>query len=267
MHLSIYDFILTISLLLSHVIAVWINNALPSLIERSGPTSNISVAPSSNGSIADAPNKYAPKRLLSLEDSRQIIRALNSCPTGWTFVRSYCKQWESPRAYFVQCLPYEGISQPWARGITGSCAPNELCMDSEIGGSFQDAALCISQDAFYKKAFTKMNESPSVSVAASEAGLPSNGLHSSQYALEALLTSSDTQLLINASSMRLQAKKSVNIHGWDMWFPLPGGSSQCTNCGSISVDAVPDGTQMIAVDVILEAGTGAGNIFLGSWVP
>ena len=99
----------------------------------------------------------------------------------------------------------------------------------------------------------------------SQIGLPPTGVGSSQYTLEAILTDSvDTGRLLNASSLSLQAQKAINVHGRISWQTLPGGMGSCTDCSSLSVGPVPDGTQSVAVDVMLEPGVMAGSLLLGS---
>ena len=107
-----------------------------------------------------------------------------------------------------------------------------------------------------------------VVVGASQAGLPLTGVASSQYTMEAILTGQDITQSLNASSLEIQAQKSLNVHGHILWSTLPGGSSHCTECGTVSVDPVPEGTQRVALSVVvMDVGVVAGNLFLGSWIP
>ena len=139
-------------------------------------------------------------------------------------------------------------------------------MDSTGLNPYTTEAYCVSQEDFVH--FSKMELGASFpSVGASEAGLPSTGVGSSQYALEAILTGLDVTQSLNASRLQIQAQKSLNVHGHILWSTLPGGSSQCSNCGSVGIDPVPDGTQSIALDLVMELGVSAGNLFLGSWIP
>ncbi len=64
----------------------------------------------------------------------------------------------------------------------------------------------------------------------------------------------------------MEAQKSVNVHGHVQWQTLPGGLGQCVDCDSLGVDPVPDGTQTIALKLVMMPGT-VGKLFLGSWIP
>ena len=107
-------------------------------------------------------------------------------------------------------------------------------------------------------------EDESQSVGASQAGLPATGVGSSQYALEAILSAPDLHTSVKASSFRIRAQRSQNVHGHVDWQTLPGGLSQCTDCSSLEINPVPDGTQSIALDIVMAAGVKAGTLLLGS---
>ena len=98
---------------------------------------------------------------------------------------------------------------------------------------------------------------------ASQLGLPSTGVGSSRYVLEAVLTGLDTRQTLNASLLRIQAQKAVNIHGHFVRQTLPGGMRTCQNCASLSIKLVPDGIQSVAVDAFFEAQK-AGTLYVSS---
>ena len=128
-----------------------------------------------------------------------------------------------------------------------------------------EEAYCVSQEDFVRIAQTKVGSS--ATVGASQVCLPSTGVGSSQYAFKATLTSSDVSQAVDAASPQIKARKSLHVHEHILWQTLPGGSSQCTNCGRAILDPVPDETQSIALEVIMGAGVRTGKLFLGSWIP
>ena len=65
-----------------------------------------------------------------------------------------------------------------------------------------------------------------------------------------------------AARMTIQAQRPSLVHGRPLWRALEGGTNQCNNCAGIGIDAVPDGTQRIDVDVVLQAGTAAAGVAL-----
>ena len=140
-----------------------------------------------------------------------------------------------------------------------------MCVDSKAQTPRARSAFCTDKDDFLKYTLVaREKEVERFSTGASQVGLPSTGVASSQYAIEALLTSVDSDQSLNASSFGVQAQKAVNVHGHVFWQTLPGGMSFCTNCTGLSVDPVPDGTQSVAVDVMLKPGVQSASLWLGS---
>ena len=148
----------------------------------------------------------------------------------------------------------------------GECLYHEICVWATVEGPPRaDTAFCVDLDDMVQYTIDARNKNNAVSAGASQIGLPSLGISSSQFALEAVLTGSDTGLSLNASSIRVQAQKAINVHGHMVYQTLPRGMGFCTNCAGVSVDPVPEGTQKVTVDIMLETGTQVGNLFLGAF--
>ena len=89
-------------------------------------------------------------------------------------------------------------------------------------------------------------------------GLPATGRGDGKYALEAILAASDMQTEMNASRIRIQAQRN----GFGQ--ALPKGVDECTECSRVSVDPVPEGTQSVAMSLVLQAGVTAGTVLVGA---
>ena len=206
--------------------------------------------------------------LQTLDNKRSLSRAANICPPNQrysAFWYSQCNRSVSPQAYSVVCLPPEnegGLHAFEFRIFDGHCAPSEFCVDSHLDGQ-TSTAFCISGHDFFLYAQKKTTEANTVGSAS--LGIPATDQPS--YAVEALLTASNLQKSIFAASLNIQAQRIINVHGTPLWQPLGGGTNQCSNCASIGLDAVPDGTQRFSVNAVLPAGVSASEIWLTSWRP
>lgn len=204
-----------------------------------------------------------------------------AAPAGLELLDAYCRRYISLEAYELQCRNSTDHSLV---SVHRSCPPGEVCFQSsyldEPGtGERRHNVMCVSRRDFtYLDRQSRTSQLPdpsssssssssshdSESVGASQAGLPATGAGSSQYALEAILSAPDLHTSVNASSFKIQAQRSRNVHGHVGWQTLPGGSSQCTHCSSLEIDPVPDGTQSIALDIVMAAGAKVGTLLLGS---
>ena len=220
-----------------------------------------------------------PRNKLSKRATYSIV---NVCPSGYSFDTSYCLV-DRPLQWLIRCiltdLSTESEDRPIWIGKSGSCYEGELCVQVpslvEENHVFREgittSAFCINLEQDYSRYPIDTTEGSGqtsdaeVSAGASQVGLPSSSLDSSRYALEAILTDTHTEHLLNASSLRVSAQKAINVHGHILWQTLPGGLSSCTDCANLSVDPVPDGTQAVAVELMLQPGVTAGNLFLGSF--
>ena len=201
-------------------------------------------------------------------NQKRARRAVTGCPSGYSVQYSVCRPAIDSRAYRIMCninlRPLRGTSSPWTASVLGSCQEHEICVSATVEGPpRRDTAFCVDLDDMVNYMIDSNNKNRPVSYGASQVGLPSAGSVSS-YALEAVLTDSDTRLSLNASSLRVQAQKAVNVHGRIQHQTLPGGMGFCTNCARVSVDPVPEGTQSVLVDMVLETRTQVGNLFLGA---
>ena len=97
-------------------------------------------------------------------------------------------------------------------------------------------------------------------------GRGGGGQGQGQYALEVIVTSSDKSASLNASMLRVQAQKAGAVNGHPGKYTLPGGLGECSDCSHVGIDAVPEGTENVALDVIMptDGGVTSGCLFLGS---
>ena len=126
-------------------------------------------------------------------------------------------------------------------------------------------AYCVSESDFYQlslpEAGLAISQRGSVSFSASMVGLPSRSAHST---LEVLILDSLEQTTLNASSLRIQAQRVTNVKGHPSAQTLPGGLNECTDCSSIGLDSVPDGTEGITLDIIMKTRVNEGKLLIGS---
>ena len=194
-------------------------------------------------------------------------------PAGLELIDSYCRRSISLEAYELRCR------NPTDRSfvsVHGTCPPGEVCfqissLDQPGTEERRYKAMCVSRHGFTylhpdspSSSSSSSTDGESENVGASQVGLPATGVGSSQYALEAILSAPDLHTSVKASSFKIRAQKSRNVHGHVGWQTLPGGLSQCTDCSSLGIDPVPDGTQNIALDIVMAAGVKAGTLMLGS---
>lgn len=76
------------------------------------------------------------------------------------------------------------------------------------------------------------------------------------YKVEAIMTGLDVHNPVNASMIRIDAQRSVMVHGRQVWTTLPTGTSQCSDCGMLEL-LVPKETQRFSVSVAMAAVAGA----------
>ena len=124
-------------------------------------------------------------------------------------------------------------------------------------------AFCISGHDFILYAQNKATEENAVGSAV--VGVPATSQMS--YAVEALLTAGNGQESTFASRLDIQAQKRTTAHDALLWQPLDNGTNQCTDCASVGLNAVPDGTQRFSVTAVLSVGVSASELWLTSWRP
>ena len=271
-----------------------------SLIQRSSSTDDTLSSSSIKVRITDTTGKdisqgisvYHDSSLLDIhQNEKRMLLATVSVPAGYRLENAYCKRSRSPQAYELHCV--NTTTNRWAI-LSGSCAANQACYQVSYRGfnprpTTNDRQLynvyCMPLDRFLPMGpNARIHDVPSsessttssgsigedqggqtssTSVTTSQVGIPLRRIGSSHYAVEAILTSLDFHTSTNASSLKLQAQRAQNVQGHWNEQTLPG-SSQCTNCSSLSVDPVPDGTQSFTLEVVMAVGTTVGSILLGS---
>ena len=101
-----------------------------------------------------------------------------------------------------------------------------------------------------------------------EQGYASNGgsAASSQF-MGAVLTGPDSRTSVFARSLGIQAQAFNMVKGMQVWETLKGGTNECENCSSVSVQPVPQGTKRVMVCVLLEAMSTAALLYVEKVIP
>ena len=69
----------------------------------------------------------------------------------------------------------------------------------------------------------------------------------------AVLTGPDSRTSVFAKTLELQAQAFNMVRGKPVWETLKGGTNECGNCSSVSLQPVPQGTKRVLVHVVWEA--------------
>ena len=225
------------------------------------------VTPAADAPIVDTATERT-SRLDTIQfhtKQKRNSREIRECPSYYIWVASECRHQIHPQRYLNRCI-WNGLPTNPARiplavmTFLGNCEPDEFCVEG--GSASSKRAFCVSGDDLMQWIIS--NSPKNIVAPAPQVGLPSTSKGASQYSLDALLTGSNTLQTINATSLRIQAQKRVNVHGNFVTQTLPGGTVECTNCASVSLDPVPDGTQSISVDLVVEE---VATLHLGSIKP
>ena len=247
------------------IFATLVNNAAIEISNTSAvPESVISVS-SVDSSVLDAiKNSISRPGATQLQSKQKRgSREIKQCPNGYDYVSAWCRNLVHPQAYSIRCS-WTGL-QPYGvvylQNFNFNCRPSEFCVQSTLGAS--PVAFCITEDDMVRWAIENTS-SKNIIAPASQVGLPPTIEGASRYGLEAILTGSNLLQSINATGLRIQAQRQMEVHGNFLSQTLPGGMVSCEHCASLTLDPVPDGTQSISVDFVPEE---AGNFFLGSFIP
>ncbi|MCJ1238362.1 hypothetical protein MMC14_006351 [Varicellaria rhodocarpa] len=153
--------------------------------------------------------------------------------------------------------------------FAGQCNPDELCVDTFFPNGLHSTAFCITQADFIPYIQVEYDKKVEATLAAelAELGFFLSDDADTQYSVEAVVTSANTQESLSTSNLKIQAQKSTIVHDAPLWQTLAGGMNRCSGCGSVGLSVLPNGTQRFLLDVSLAAGVTAGKIWLTAWKP
>lgn len=190
---------------------------------------------------------------------RAVGRRQDRCPAGLIFHESECLGGINPQLYRVICIePFTNATS----AHVGRCRFDELCVDWEDDPG--DAgplsrAYCVGLRSLMSWGAPKLKRTVE-SIGAGQAGLPAGRARG--YRVEAVMTGLDVRESVKASTIQIEAQRSVVVHGSRLWTTLPAGTSQCSDCGTVEL-LVPKGTQRLLVSVAMA--TVAGFVHLGAF--
>ena len=266
--------------LTAHIIYALLILAVPRIIAAAAPLSDDPPTISHSSSLTqtadptgkelfnhiDIPNHNS----LLPRDHKQEKRVIRQyparlCPPGWETVNSWCDYAHGPQAYQLTCKHslIENVNVE-----EGRCNNDEMCFDYIKYDQDQVTlrrAYCVSEWDFYQLSL------PDTGLASSQRGtayfsastlrMPSWDAHKT---LEVILVDSQERNTLNAASLRIQAQRLSNVNGHPSAQTLPGGLNECTDCSSIGLDSVPDGTEGFTLDIIMKTKVNEGKLLIGS---
>ena len=195
---------------------------------------------------------------------RAASTPINECPTRYSFLYSRCSRNHSPQAWSLICRAQAGALS--GNTLTwGTCEPTELCVDGKPSadtderGFVESTAWCVDQQNFIKISNLLANGEEAETV---QMGF--NAVAGTQYSVEAILTTLDSENLIKAQSMEIQAQRVDVIGNVQSWRTLNAGNQQCSNCASVGILDLPIGTQRIITHIELMPETVNGLLYLMS---
>ncbi|KAL8730622.1 MAG: hypothetical protein Q9166_003935 [cf. Caloplaca sp. 2 TL-2023] len=194
---------------------------------------------------------------------RAYSRPLDHCPDDEVFTQSYCREETSPQAYVLICANGDDPSWYFRR-----CAEREIC----VGGIPKQnpplpngqlvpptlKAYCVSMDFFIRVANSRASLKTVPATVRTEYSAPKGRL----MAMAAVLTGQNISESIFASSLRMSAQTSDTSNNVQHWRSQVGGTAVCTDCARISIGPVPEKTQRFVINVVLDAASVGGLLFL-----
>ncbi|KAL8832130.1 MAG: hypothetical protein Q9191_000452 [Dirinaria sp. TL-2023a] len=194
-----------------------------------------------------------------------MSRPIRDCPAGHDFLWSRCSRFHSLQQWSLVCRPGQGVahgnSLHW-----GECRPDEICIEGrsavhvESEGYYASTAWCIEQNNFIPLAKLLAN-------GRSTGGSVEKGFQQAigkQFSVEAVLADSDSRTPLKAQSLEIQAQTADMVGNVHAWRTLNAGDNQCSNCASVGLLRVPDGTQRVKAHVEVPPGTMNGLLYLAS---
>lgn len=126
---------------------------------------------------------------------------------------------------------------------------------------YGSTAWCVSQDSFVSLA--KLLENGRVTGASIQSAFHSS--KGQQYSVGAVLARQGSQTPLEVQSLEMQAQTFDLIGNVETWRTLNAGDSQCSNCASLGISRVPDGTKRIKTHVEVKESTVGGLLYLASF--
>lgn len=194
---------------------------------------------------------------------RDMSRAQNICPAGRTFLWSRCFRARGAQAYGIVCQSQD--PEPIRSLFAGSCEANEICTDGRPDYRFQEqghadqTAWCVSHLNFVRVVMGMGAGKDSATLTTEF-----HPSHASDYTVEAILTDLDGRVLVDAEDMAIRAQASKTIGNVESWGTLVGGDDRCTNCSTVELFTVPNGTKRIKVRVELQPGVERALLYLAT---
>lgn len=227
---------------------------------------SISISDTNGNDISDRFSVHHDQRLapsLLEHIAKRASRPLRSCPNPGLphFQGSFCLRTVSAAAYAISCT--NDRTGLWGRA-SGECEESEICID----GSHPEPhiAYCVSKNDFVEMAIERTKTKKGGSAVEVASGV-SPGMPQAGYALEAVMTGLDHKTSVFTQSLNMQAQTLDVDKNTRVWRTLDRGTSQCTDCSSLSIEPLPIGTQRVKVDVVLKAATAVGLLYLASVAP
>lgn len=198
---------------------------------------------------------YSPVNTEISESKRDLFRLQNNCHVGETFHLSFCRGLLNPQSYIVGCT---NTTTNRDRLVPGACRVDELCFtrfeEPFPGANYASPrAYCVGLGSLFSWVVPRLQRTVE-DIGASQVGFLTG--RGKGYKVEAIMTGLDVHESVNASTIRIDAQKSVMVHGHQVWMTLPAGTSQCSDCGMVEL-LVPKETQRFSVSVVMAAVAGA----------
>ncbi len=136
----------------------------------------------------------------------------------------------------------------------------------ESEGYYASIVWCVSQENFVQIAKLLAN-GRSTGVLVQTGFRPAVG---QQYSVKAVLASSDSRTPLAAQSLEIEAQTADKVGNVQAWRTLNAGDNQCSNCASVGILSVPDGTKRTKTHIEVKSGTVDGLLYLasvGTWEP
>ena len=135
-----------------------------------------------------------------------------------------------------------------------------MCIDGRLSPDRQrhigTIAWCVGQDSFVKIAIGPRQTVPSTVKA------NYNAVKGISYSVEILLTSLDSEKVMEARNLDIEALTFETYRNIQSWRTLSTGLSQCKDCASVGIKSVPERANKIEAHVELKEDTERAVLYL-----
>ncbi|MCJ1371894.1 hypothetical protein MMC20_003114 [Loxospora ochrophaea] len=198
-----------------------------------------------------------------------VFRAVNSCPTGASFYKSFCEPPSAYRPWALLCLREHRAGFILVRG---QCAEDEICFTLvEEVGSAQAAVLSNTVRAYCVSVPNPPESSP-VDPKALPGGLDPNPVDlpnlfgfaekGSLRSVRATVTSGDQHTCLTTSHIQVAAQRERELFGAQSWTTLDGGLAACEDCCAVELSAVPAQASRFVWSIALNKASAGVQLFL-----